>query len=221
VETTLTVRNLSRRRLVFIGSVYNVQARNVTSRLPAGDRDWQAQEELARDGWSGRFEQARSDQLIEAGCALYNLGDFLEPGQHDVTTLVSLVPERLFNTVSVQASVLTVRGDRLRMGEVRGRTNQEDRNGSDTRPAVCTGDAPTEWRIETPTWAERITRNTRYLHVEYDLWQGPRRRELIWTAYADAEPNRLEPYDSYNDRIADDYGMGWVGIYRELALETR
>jgi hypothetical protein len=113
VSTTITTKNLSNRRLLYLGSVYNIYAEKVEGRKDGSD---QALVELKQDQWSGRFEAPHRFQLVEAGCQTYGLGNFLEPGQQDVTTIVSLVPSQLFNTTYAEAEIVTARADRLRIG---------------------------------------------------------------------------------------------------------
>jgi hypothetical protein len=124
VEPTLMVKNLSKRRLILVGSVYNVLARLGVPRTTTQEQDWNVAAELQQHNWSARFERWGPWTLVETGYDIYGVGDYLEPGSHDVTSITTLVPVGPFNTAHIRVAVATARADRLRLENRSGRSTK-------------------------------------------------------------------------------------------------
>lgn len=116
VDLTLRIKNNSDKRLVILGSVYSVYGIKSRPRGNGGDAEWAFPRELQAQGSSGRFEKPLRAVLTESGYSLYSPGAVLEPRQHDVESVPTLLPRRMFNTSFAAASVLTANADRVRLG---------------------------------------------------------------------------------------------------------
>lgn len=218
VQTTLTTKNLSNRRLLHLGSVYNIYADHVEARPGGQDATWTT--DMEKDTWAGRFEVPHRSELVESGCQLYDLGDFLEPGQQDVTTIVSVLPSRSFNTAYTEAYVITAHADRLRLGDP-----LEDASGAvppgPAQTKSCLGARRTvEWAIDPATWTRSLTETRRSFHFDYQASTENGVPGLSWDAWAGSKDDlHLRSDDPYYQRLARLYGIGWVGAYKELALD--
>jgi hypothetical protein len=226
VEATLTLENIGKRRLKIFGSVYALTGSESRPRPSPQQSQWQMPREMAQQQWSGRYEQPMVESLVETGYDFFTPGNDLDPGQHDASTFLFLVPVAQFNTVYASVTVATAFADRLRMGE------QEKWAGDQQLSADSS--ARSQWEIEPTSWTAELTRGRPLLEVEYGIEaednpgraQNPSADPRLLTGYyfdyrLGQDEQQLRTDSRFNPRIATFYGAGWTGTSASLALDVK
>ncbi|WP_144128053.1 hypothetical protein [Catellatospora sichuanensis] len=206
VNISVTVRNISSRRLVFVASSYTLRAvkRPLVSNVP-DTADTDIIDDLGRHSWSARYEKPSSaPKLIEAGY-LYEPGDYLEAGSENTQSFPALVPLKQYDTAEVDVSIATGFADRALLGES---------TGSDY-PLLQS------WHLENTGLINKLTMGEQQVEVQYSLHTdeyGPLFGYSVTTADAPAE--RTQPYGTYNPHTESTFGFGVGGASHEIALDT-
>jgi hypothetical protein len=216
VNVRLTSRNISKRRLVFVASAYTV--RSVASRLRpeafADMSDPRFAGQLIVSGSNSRFEEPWAPQVVEAGYDLQPPGDFLEPGQHDVTNVVIPVPLSVGNTVEVIVGVATAFADRLKFAEKR----------CPPPGGTCPGGegvVASRWDLDNTSWIDRLIVGHQELQVDYCVDQEPPGPMLGFAYRAGPYEQQRPNCDPFNERSQSTFGLGWTYAYAALPLDVQ
>lgn len=214
VDTKLTIKNIGKRRLVFVGSLYSVRAVDSEHRVsPSEDLPWPMDSELNKQSWSARFESPWIYTVTEVGYDFLATGDILEPGQHHVETVLTLVPSDKYDTAEVYATVATAFDDRLRLGEKN--LELERRTLTSKTPVEST------WDIEPSSWAVWLTHGPQDLKVKYAMdFIDSRFAGLYLEFGAGREHHKQRILEEYNPRIITTYGLGYTTAYRSIMLDA-
>lgn len=209
VNAELATTNISKRRLVVIASAYTV--RSVASEIRkdafVGDPYPTLKTEIASSDYSSRFEQPWKPSLVEVGHEIFVPGDYLEPGQHDVTNILVPVPESSGNTAEVVISVATAYADRLRLGD----SKAVDETGGDLVSQT--------WGLRSTGWINWMVLGERQLDIRYWLKPNDNGDELDFdylTGRAGHRPTETE----YDEKVENLYGLGWTACYSAIALDV-
>jgi hypothetical protein len=216
IDTKLTIKNIGKRRLVFVGSMYSVRGVDSKNRQSKSKlrKPWPMASELNNQNWSARFESPWDEIATEVGYDFLAPGDILEPGQHHVQTILTLVPCGKYDTADVYAIIVTAYDDKLKLGDKHPESNQ-----------VLTSKNPVEsiWDIEQSSWAVWLTRGPQDVWVKYlmdfkmDL-KGSRFTGLFVEFGAGGESQTQQILQQYNRRIFTTYGLGSTTAYRSISL---
>jgi hypothetical protein len=217
VNSQLTTKNISKRRLVAVASVYTV--RSISSKIRDDQSGSYLRERLTLEfdaqGWTGRYENPWQPELVEGGYANFLAGDFLEPGQHDVTNFLTPVPLSAGNTAEVHVSVGTAFADRLRLG------TQVDAHSS---ASLVPGERMVSrtWQVNPTGWLNRLTMGEQELRVEYGVDSDDQGPKFYFQIQAGLYRQRPSPADNkYNEKVANVYGLGWTTCYSSVPLDLK
>jgi len=178
-DTYVRVKNISRHRLVFFGSIYSVQGYWSQARASAtsdcttppqdqgpvvdagvGPDPWPLCNELSQDSWSGRYECPFGLSAIETGYDVVTPGNYLEPGQTSSWHIPTPISTAQFNSVRSYVSIATAYEDRLRLGSIDKPEDQRIGRGESIESS---------WDVAPTGWVADLTRGTQELHVWYGL----------------------------------------------------
>jgi hypothetical protein len=161
VNTLITIKNITPRRLVFIGSTYNIQGYQSTSRLFESEAQWPFASELAPNGWTGQFEQPNHDRAIEVAFDFLRPGDFMEPGQEVRLNYQTPVPTTQYSAVTSRVTVATAYADRLRLGaQILAASND---------PVTTESPSTSRWIIDPTGCIAQLTRGNEIVEANYRM----------------------------------------------------
>lgn len=214
---TVSVKNTTRIRQRFVGSMlglYGVKVRPHTSALD----DAGFAEELAgaaEGGTRANLFAASSDlEMLAAEPFFLPPGNnFVEPGRGYSRTFVLYVPKGTYSFVRLAVSILTVNARKLVVD--RDPVFGPKKGSWGGKKAVLR-----TWRVKEPSVLSAITRNRRYVHVNFvygDEWDYPDVKVYI---------DRTARHRKRDDLIGDDfitrmdifYGLSGSSARAELAL---
>jgi hypothetical protein len=204
IESKLTIKNIAKRRLIVIGSVYSVLATESRQRKSPLKKDWPMGSELQDQYWSGRYESPWDNTTVdEVGYDLFSPGDTLEPGQQAAITLQSVVPSDQYNTVEAYATVATAFDDRLTLGAQE--TTVADHTLNQRHPVEAS------WDIKQTSWAVWLTQGSQELNVAYgmDSWRH-KFDGLYLELWTGRHLQKQNTSGQYNPRASTAYGLGWT-----------
>jgi hypothetical protein len=216
IECKLTIKNIGKRRLVFVGSLYSVMGIDSRQRRSGSEYEWPMARELHDQNWSGRFESPWDmTSVAEIGYDMLSPGDILEPDQEVEVTLLPVVPSRQYDTVEAYAVVATAFEDRLQLGKQH--TSVEDNELWRSTPLQAV------WDIEPTSWVAWLTQGSQDLQVEYGMGgEEPRFEGLYLEAGTgtDLLPRQGRPQGQYNPRSFTVYGFGSTTAYDSVILDA-
>jgi hypothetical protein len=214
IDAKLTIKNVGKRRLVFIGSMYSVQAVKSKHRQSQSElhEPWRMESELNSQNWSARFESPWVEGITatEVGYDFVEPGNILEPGQHHVETMLTLVPCKKFNTAEMYAIIVTAYDDKLRLGDVVSKQKPTDETLIEST-----------WDIDQNSWAVWLAHGSQDVMVRYNMdFVGPRFTGLYIDFRAGRESQKQQQIlEEYNPRIFTTYGLGSTTAYRSISLD--
>jgi hypothetical protein len=214
VKCKLTIKNIGKRRLVFVGSLYSVNAIDSKQRRSPSEGTWPMGLELNDRNWSGRFESPwDSISVAEVGYDMYSPGDILEPDQQVEITLLPIVPYRQYDTVEAYAVVATAFEDRLQLGTQHTRVEDQTLGWNSPLRAV--------WDIEPTSWVAWLTQGSQDLQVQYAMaGEEPRFEGLYLEVGTGEDLQRQGPLGEYNPRSFTAYGLGWTSAGEQVILDA-
>lgn len=220
VECKLTIKNIGKRRLIFVGSLYSVQGidsnqRKIQSKTNwPKDADWPMSFEWRGQSWSGRFESPWNEATVaEIGYDFFSPGDTLEPGQQVVLTLLPVVPFEEYDTVEAYATVATALDNRLTLGAQKARVEEQ----------TLTRETPVEaiWDIEPTGWVTWLTQGWQNLRVAYGMDSHQNRFAGLYLELdAGTYVQRQQTFGEYNPRAFTAYGLGWTTASDSVILDV-
>jgi hypothetical protein len=161
VKSTFTIQNIGNRRLMIIGSVYDVFGYKMDSRDLKTMPNWQYADETARYGWSGFYESPSYSHAIEFGFDVLAPGNYIEPGQSISETYLTPFKTSDLNVVGADVSVATAFGDRLQLG------NQIENAAG--QPLVIGDSVESAWNVEPTSWLAAIVRGRATMRIGYEI----------------------------------------------------
>jgi hypothetical protein len=212
IKSKLTIKNIAKRRLMIVGSLYSVLATDSRQRKSPPNEDWSIKgtmgSELHDQYWSGRYESPPDNTTVdEVGYGIFSPGDSLEPGQQTAITILSVVPSDQYNTVEAYATVATAFDDRLTLGTQQ--TTVEDHALDQQHPVEAS------WDIKQTSWAVWLTQGPQELNVAYGMDSWRKRFDglylELWTGRHLQKQNISQSFSGqYNPRASTAYGLGWT-----------
>jgi hypothetical protein len=224
LEADVTVENISKRRLVVIGSLYTVFGAESVGRHLKAPEPWSYGGELQANAWSGSSEKPYVTHAIEMGYDFVPPGNTLDPGQKTVVKFLTPVPGNEVNTAGVDVSVATAFADRLRLGDQL--EDPADRTVSTDRPTTAA------WRIEPTSWVASLTRGHSTVEMDYQIstmkdWlgTGPDGDQnyphgLSGTFRVGLDEQELKRADLYNPKPETFYGTAWTSAESDIAVDA-
>jgi hypothetical protein len=208
IKCKLTIKNIAKRRLIIVGSLYSILATDSRQRKSPPKEDWSIKGPMAKElqkwYWSGRYESPWDNTTVdEVGYDIFSPGDTLEPGQQAVTTLLTVVPYDQYNTVQAYATVATAFDDRLTLGTQE--TTVEDHALDQKNPVEAS------WDIKQTSWAVWLTQGSQELNVAYgmDSWQN-KFDGLYLELWTGRHLRQQNPSGQYNPQASTAFGLGWT-----------
>jgi hypothetical protein len=214
IACKLTIKNIGKRRLMFVGSLYSVQGIDSKQRKSSSEADWPMASELRDRAWSGRFESPWDETTVaEVGYDFFSPGDILEPGQQVVVTFLPIVPDRQYDTVEAYATVATAFDDRLRLGDQIIRVEEQTLEQETPVEAI--------WEIEPTSWVAWLTQGWQDLRVAYGMdIQQNRFTGLYIELGTGRDLQRQQTSPRYNPRAFTTYGLGWTTASDSVVLDA-
>jgi hypothetical protein len=216
LECKLTIKNIGKRRLVFVGSLYSVMGIDSRQRRSASEDKWPMASELQDQNWSGRFESPwEVISVAEIGYDMFSPGDILEPDQEVEITLLPVVPYRQYDTVEAYAVAATAFEDRLQFGTQHTSVDEQALWWNTPLQAV--------WDIEPTSWVAWLTQGPQNLQVEYGMGGEEPRFEGLYLEVGtgkDLLPRQGRPLGEYNPRSFTLYGLGSTTASDSLILDS-
>jgi hypothetical protein len=208
IECKLTIKNIGKRRLIVVGSLYSVRAYNIRQRKSPKKADWPVGEgwpmgsELSDQHWSGRYESPSDKTTVdEVGYDIFSPGDTLEPGQQIVFTLLPVVPYDQYDVVDAYATVATALDDRLRLGAQK--TKVEDQTLNRYTPVKAI------WDIEPTSYVVWLTQGSQELRVAYGMYSWRNKFDGLYLELGTGRHLQTQQTSGkYNPRAFTAYGLG-------------
>jgi len=222
IECKLTIKNIGKRRLMFVGSLYSVRAIDSRQRKSPKKADWPTEagwpmgSELRNQAWSGRYESPWDKTTVdEVGYDFFSPGDTLEPGQQVAVTLLPVVPYDQYDTVEAYATVATAFDDRLMLGEQKTSVGEQTLDKDNPVQAI--------WDIEPTSWAVWLTQGSQELRVAYGM-DSPWNQDKFSGLYLELGTGRdlqiQQTSGQYNPRASTAYGLGWTTAGDSVILDA-
>lgn len=221
IECKLTIKNIAKRRLIVVGSLYSVRATDSRQRKSPKKAAWPIDaawppmgSELRDQYWSGRYESPWDNTTVdEVGYDIFSPGDTLEPGQQVVVNLLPVVPYDQYDTVEAYATVATAFDDRLTLGTQE--TTVEDHTLTQQTPVEAI------WDIKQTSWAVWLTQGSQELRVAYgmDSWQN-KFSGLYLELGTGRNLQKQKTSGQYNPRAFTAYGLGWTTADGSVILDA-
>lgn len=217
LEIEVAIQNVGSERLMFLGGAYSLLGWRSTVRSAPLDDEWVVTrlQDLRRETWSSRVEAGAERTLVEVGYESQTVDHWIAPGQSFTDTWWALVRAGDYDHLSVEYGAATARPERLRLGVAKERNEVGFVPGRSGRPSETA--VYSEWPVQETSLVSDLTREPRFLRVEYNTVTQVEPRShpsgMEVTAYTDSEERRTAPdFNTYLD--------SFYGIANHRAVDT-